>query len=94
MMDVVCRYVSSLRQRIDDLTAAVEGGDLTSATVIAHGLHGSGGGFGFQIISDFGETIESLIDRGAARPQITQEVDALRGCVARIERTYPDVDPG
>ncbi len=62
---------------VEGLKAAVEAGDAGKARSIGHSLKGSGGGYGFDEISEIGAKIENLAKTGS--------IDGVAALVARLE---------
>ena len=44
------------------MLSALDGGDFQAVVILAHNLRGSGGGFGFQTITDIGASLEQAAD--------------------------------
>ena len=51
-------YLRNCRQNVIDMDHALDRADFEAVTIIGHNLRGSGGGFGFQIITDIGAGLE------------------------------------
>ena len=63
-------YLQSCRQNVLDMDAALDRADFETVTILAHNMRGSGGGFGFQAITNFGAALEQAadeVDTAAAR---------------------------
>ena len=66
------------------MTAALDRADFVTVTILGHNLRGSGGGFGFQAITDIGAGLEQAADAadiGALRKWLGE----LSGYLDRIE---------
>lgn len=55
---VIPRYLARRREEIGRLRASLAAGDYQALRLIGHSLKGSGGGYGFPALSDFGARIE------------------------------------
>ena len=72
--ELIPGYLANRRQDIISLQQALAAGDYRSIQFIAHGLKGSGGGYGFEFISQLGGLLEE-----AARKQQAEPVRQLIG---------------
>jgi HPt (histidine-containing phosphotransfer) domain-containing protein len=61
---LVSGYVSRLPARIAELKAAGAADDWAELQRLAHQLKGSGGGYGFQPITEAGGMVEAALKRG------------------------------
>jgi HPt (histidine-containing phosphotransfer) domain-containing protein len=55
-------YLDNCRLDVLTMLAAVASGDFQVVTILGHNLRGSGGGFGFQMITDIGAELEQAAD--------------------------------
>jgi CheY-like chemotaxis protein len=55
-------YLENCRQNVTAMLAALDDGDFQVVTLLGHNLRGSGGGFGFQMITDIGAGLEKAAD--------------------------------
>jgi CheY-like chemotaxis protein len=55
-------YLENCRANVIAMLAALDCGDFQAVTILAHNLRGSGGGFGFQMITDIGAGLEQAAD--------------------------------
>jgi PAS domain S-box-containing protein len=78
-------YLASCRDHVITLNAALDRSDFEPVSLIGHNLRGSGGGFGFPVITDIGAEIEQAADKadvaGARRwvGDLALELDAIGG---------------
>ena len=77
-------YLENCRQNVIVMLAALDDGDFQVVTLLGHNLRGSGGGFGFQMITDIGAGLEqaaNLSDQAVSRrwlKELTTYLDHLR----------------
>ena len=78
-------YLENCRNNVVAMHAALDRGDFAAVTVLGHNMRGSGGGFGFQAITDFGAGLE----------KVSGEVDlaGTRRLVGELSR-YLEMVPG
>jgi PAS domain S-box-containing protein len=57
-------YLDNCRDNVVTMRGALARGDFPAVTTLGHNLRGSGGGFGFQAITDFGAGLEQAADDG------------------------------
>jgi PAS domain S-box-containing protein len=55
-------YLENCRLNVIAMLAALDCGDFQAVTILGHNLRGSGGGFGFQMITDIGAGLEQAAD--------------------------------
>ena len=78
-------YLENCRQNVVAMLAALECGDFQAVIILGHNLRGSGGGFGFQKITDIGAGLEQAADvsdsAGSRRwvGELSSYLDHLRG---------------
>jgi PAS domain S-box-containing protein len=73
MAERIPAYLENCRQNVIVMQDALDQLDFEAATIIGHRLRGSGGGFGYQAITDFGASIEQACeanDLHSARAQL------------------------
>lgn len=63
MRELVQEYVSKMPTRIEQMTAAFERGEREQLIRLAHQLKGSGGGYGFQMLTVAAERLEQDLHR-------------------------------
>ncbi len=72
---LVPRYLDSCRQDVITMRAALDRADFQPVTILGHTMRGSGGGLGFQAITDFGAGLElaaAVCDAAGARSLVDQ----------------------
>jgi HPt (histidine-containing phosphotransfer) domain-containing protein len=74
---LVPNYLRRRRDEVEKLKSLLRDGDYTGIKEIGHNLKGTGFGFGFQVLSDLGEKLES-----AARMKVS---DDTREIIAQLE---------
>ena len=89
-VDIVTEFVAGLRPRLQQMEAALSRRQLADLRRLAHQLKGSGGGYGFDILTDLGRRLEeaSLHNDPA---ECRKTLDELQSTVLRI--TVPIVQP-
>jgi len=75
--EVVAEFIDSIDQRLDAMTAALEGDDLDELARIAHALKGSGGTAGFACFTEPAARIEQLAKAGQPR-DVGEALDDIR----------------
>ncbi|MBF0555232.1 MAG: Hpt domain-containing protein [Nitrospirae bacterium] len=80
-------YLINRRSDIEKVSAALDSGELEAIRAIGHQLKGSGGGYGFDFITNTGTAIE----RGAKEKnyeEIRRHIAALGDYLDRLEMVY------
>ena len=81
--DLVPSYLEHRHEDVAAIRSALEAGDLERARSLGHQMKGSGGGYGFDRVSDIGAAIEAASKRGDADGVGTQ-TDALADYLDRL----------
>jgi len=87
--DIIPGYLANRQKDIADMSAALDGGDFETIRVLGHRMKGSGGGYGFDQITEIGASLEQAAKGGdgdTIRARVAELVDYL----ARVEVTYED----
>jgi PAS domain S-box-containing protein len=77
-------YLLNCRQNVIDMDNALDRADFEAVTILGHNLRDSGGGFGFQAITDIGANLEAAAGNG--------DVGASREWVAELSRYLDRVE--
>ena len=75
LLDMTPAYLENCRSNVVALHAALDRADFPAITLLGHNLRGSGGGFGFQAITDIGAGLEhsaDLADAAGSREWVGQ----------------------
>jgi HPt (histidine-containing phosphotransfer) domain-containing protein len=87
LADLIPGYLANREMDIAAIYEAVEKNDLDTVRILGHSMKGSGGGYGFQTITDIGILLEKAAQEGqndGVRVQIERLEDYLR----QIEIVY------
>jgi HPt (histidine-containing phosphotransfer) domain-containing protein len=87
LADLIPGYLENRRKDIHSILEALRGGDHEAIRYLGHSMKGSGGGYGFQAITDIGRAIETAAQEGNAE-EIRVHVEALMNYLDRIEIVY------
>lgn len=85
--DIVPGYLEAKRTELPRLFAFLTAGDLASLRRAGHKLAGSGGGYGFDRISELGTQIEDL-SRADNAAGLTEPLTKLRDYIENLEIVY------
>lgn len=85
--DLIAGYLENRRKDVEALKAAAKNGDFEAARILGHSMKGSGGGYGFDRITELGAALEQAAkDRdGHALAALT---DDLSDYLERLEIVY------
>jgi HPt (histidine-containing phosphotransfer) domain-containing protein len=87
MEDLIPEYLDTRRQELAVLQKAIKNGEVETVRMIGHTLKGSGGGYGFDRITEIGALLE-----GAARksdmPELQTQFERMQDYLARVEVRY------
>lgn len=85
--DLMPLFMDTRMRDMAGLAKGLASNDFVALRVIGHGMKGSGGAFGFQLVTDIGDIIEaSALKNDAAT--IEQQFAVLRDYLARVEVQY------
>ncbi len=84
LVDSIPAYLASCRQQVTTLKVALDRADFAEITILGHNLRGSGGGFGFQPITDIGAGLENAAE--------DSNVEASREWIASLSRYLDSID--
>ena len=76
--DLVPDFLDGRRRDVVAISAAAERGDLEAVRALGHDMKGSGGGYGFDRITQFGAALEAAAAHG--------RVDEIRAQNAQLQR--------
>ncbi|MFZ5590740.1 MAG: Hpt domain-containing protein [Bacillota bacterium] len=82
--DLIPGFLANRQQDIVNLQRALAAGDFQSIQFIAHGLKGSGAGYGFDFISQLGRRLEEAA-KSKQETLVKQLIDLLPVYLQRIE---------
>lgn len=77
-------FLDNRRHDVTSLLEAVKRGDFETARILGHSMKGSGGGYGFDGITDIGGEIEAAAKRSDP-VAISTHIEALSRYLARVE---------
>ena len=87
MQDIVPGYLEARRREIPELFAFCSAGDLDSLRKAGHKLAGSGGGYGFDRLSELGKQVEMLSRAGDAAG-VAARLAELKDYIENLEVVY------
>ena len=85
--DLIPGFLGNRRQDVERIRALLAGADFDEVRLIGHSMKGSGGGYGFDPITEYGGEIEqaALLKDGAA---VTAALGKLADYLARVEPVF------
>ena len=85
-------YLDNRRHDVTSLFEALDRGDYETARNLGHNMRGTGGGYGFDGITDIGGEIERAAKQGDA-VLLRTHVESLSLYLARLELVTDDTSP-
>lgn len=85
--DIIPEYLENKRRECVQIRELSDLADFGEIRTIAHGMKGSGGCYGFAVISDIGRVMETAA-KAENLADILAQVDALEVYLNRIEVRY------
>ncbi|MRR17997.1 MAG: Hpt domain-containing protein [Deltaproteobacteria bacterium] len=87
LQDLIPGYLEGRRKDIAAILAALERDDLESIRTIGHKMKGSGGGYGFDRITEIGRGIETAA-KDSNRQDILDKTGNLRDYLDRVKVVF------
>ncbi len=81
--DILTDFVEQLPHRVRQFEETLEANDLAALTSYAHQLKGSGGGYGFPMLTELGGRLEQAA-QAAQLDECARALDELKSIVARV----------
>ncbi|MGA1826366.1 MAG: ATP-binding protein [bacterium] len=85
--DLIPEYLADIRNDADVLLASLAKGDFETIRKLAHRMKGSGGGFGFDALSELGLNLQNAADNKNAE-EVQKQLDELISYLQRVEVVY------
>ena len=85
--DIVPIFLESRRGDVKAILAALDQSDYEAIRILGHNLHGAGGGYGFNAITDIGISINKAAKEKKAE-EIRELVGELSSYLERVNVTY------
>lgn len=88
LQDLIPGYLENRRKDAEELQKALARSDFEVVRVLGHKMKGSGGGYGFDEISEIGRALEDAAKQSQAA-KIQEEIDRLRYYLDHVEVIMP-----
>ena len=85
--DIVPIFLQNRRDDVESLSKALEDGDFETIRILGHSMKGSGGGYGFDAITDIGNCLEQAAKSQSLR-EIRRLIEELASYLNRVEVVY------
>lgn len=85
--DLIPGFIENRLKDIDSIRSALEKGDMETVRIIGHTMKGSGGGYGFDRITEIGGSIEEAA-KAADKEKALQQTFELAKYLSRIDIIY------
>ncbi len=91
LAELVPVYLASRREELARVSALLEAGDFDELWGIGHKLHGSGGGFGLDFLTELGERMEKSA-KAADKAALAALAAELKDFLDTVEIEYVPMD--
>ena len=88
--DLIPGYFENRQKDIRSIRKALENDDYETIRILGHSMKGSGGGYGFDAITDIGRSLEEDANVGNA-DGIRKHTDELSSYLERVEVVYEEI---
>ena len=87
LLEIIPDFFAYRLKDLEMISRSLKEGDFNKLRIIGHNLKGSGGGYGFDVISEIGERIEQASEIGSVE-EITACAAELEDYLRRVEVRY------
>ena len=87
LADLIPGYLAHRKKDIAALHEAIDKHDLDAVRILGHSMKGSGGGYGFQTITDIGGVLEKAAQEGL-NDRIRVQIEKFEEYLRQIEIVY------
>lgn len=87
--DIVPGFLENMNEDLQSILDALDKNDFESARVLGHSMKGSGGGYGFDAITDMGRSIEEASEARDAEA-VKSKVSEIENYLQRVEIVFGD----
>lgn len=85
--DLIPGYLQNRRQDVDSILQALEKQDFETIRILGHTMKGTGGGYGFDAITELGRALEEAA-KGRNIADIRQKAAALLAYLQAVEVVF------
>lgn len=85
--ELIPGFLERRRDDIESIKNAIENGDFETIRILGHSMKGSGGGYGFDGITDIGQALETAAKENNGR-QIKRTIDDLIAYLEKVVIVY------
>ncbi|MBI3814851.1 MAG: Hpt domain-containing protein [Nitrospinae bacterium] len=85
--ELIPGFLQNMEEDVQGILNAIENGDYETIRIMGHSMRGSGGGYGFDAITDMGHSIEEAA-QGKNSEEIKKWVAELSSYLDRVEVVY------
>ena len=85
--DLIPGYLENRRQDVEAILRAMENKDFEAIRVLGHTMKGTGGSYGFELITDLGRALEKAA-RDLDEASVKQSAVSLRDYIQAVEVVF------
>lgn len=85
--DLIPGYLQNRRHDVESILQAADTGDFETIKILGHTMKGTGGGYGFDAITEMGHELETAA-KEANIPAIRQQVAELLAYIQAVEVVF------
>lgn len=85
--DLIPGFLANRREDVQSITESLEKSDLENIRILGHSMKGSGGGYGFDRITEIGKSIEDAANE-KDKDTIKKSNEELSDYLDRVEIVY------
>jgi len=88
--DIVPEFIESVHENVEEMKASLNANDIQSIQRIGHNLKGTGGGYGFEKLSELGGKIEESA-KNTNTDAIHKLITEISDYLSRVEIRYVEM---
>ena len=85
--ELVPGFLQNMREDVKTILDVLEKGDYETIRILGHTMKGSGGGYGFDAITNIGHSVEEAA-KGKNSEEIKKQVNELSSYLDKVEVVY------
>ncbi|MBI5214051.1 MAG: Hpt domain-containing protein, partial [Nitrospirae bacterium] len=89
--DLIPGFLQNRREDVKSMLAAIDNGDYETIRILGHSIKGTGGGYGFDTISDIGHSVEQAA-KDKNPEEIRIKINELSAYLDRVEVVFEVID--
>jgi len=91
LKELIPTYLEHVAQHLGAMTQLLKAGDFDALWKVGHQLHGSGGGYGLDFLTECGVRVEATAKK-QDKQAVEAQINELKDFLERLDIVYADPD--